>query len=391
MGVAHAQPTPDLTREFQAGVDAFRLGHFDEAKQHLDKAAELDPKLPGPHRFLAAVAQAQSRWQDCVDEARHALLLNPVSSETPETRKIHDECRASAGRVPFRGELGESAAISVTTSVPGASIKINGLGFGSTPIAPRPIAAGKLDVVADKPGWKQAHATIDALAGIVTDIAIDLEPDPDAQATELHIDAPAVAHRGWLVVARGAGALAIDGKDVAPASDRVELAPGPHVIELRRPGKDPWRRRVRIVPGQDTPVTPSFVDTDRREHAAHIGLAILGGAGVLAGVGFAAALASEHASAEARDIARVETARDPTQPLSGAIEPVRTRADFEDARSRASKWAIVSDVGYGAALAAAGVAAYFLYRGDRERDDALPPFAVTPVPGGAMVGKVVAW
>ena len=34
--LAYAQPSPELTSEFQAGVDAFRLGQYDAAKQHLD-------------------------------------------------------------------------------------------------------------------------------------------------------------------------------------------------------------------------------------------------------------------------------------------------------------------------------------------------------------------
>jgi hypothetical protein len=137
-----ASAEPDLTKEFQAGVDAFRLGKFDEARGHLEKARTLDPKLPGPHRFLAAVAQAQGRWQDCIDSARNALELNPVSAEAPETRKLHDSCRASAGHAAYPGELGDSAAIAVTTNVPGATVKIGGLMYGGTPLSPRPITAG---------------------------------------------------------------------------------------------------------------------------------------------------------------------------------------------------------------------------------------------------------
>src|SRR6202000_1781879 len=75
--VASAQPPAKFTSEYQAGVDAFRLGHYDDARAHLEKARSLSPKLPGPHRFLAAVAQAQSRWDDCIDSARQALVLNP--------------------------------------------------------------------------------------------------------------------------------------------------------------------------------------------------------------------------------------------------------------------------------------------------------------------------
>src|SRR5437868_12419611 len=86
--IAVAEPTAELTTEFQAGIDAYRLGHLDEAKRHLGKARDLDPKLPGPHRFLGAVAQAQGHWQDCIDETRTALELNPRSTEAPETRKL---------------------------------------------------------------------------------------------------------------------------------------------------------------------------------------------------------------------------------------------------------------------------------------------------------------
>src|SRR5690242_14469572 len=142
---ASAQPAPDLTKEFQAGIDAFRLGHFDEAKAHLEKARALDPKLPGPHRFLAAVAQAQGRWKDCIDETRTALGLNPRSTEAPETRKLHEDCRASAGKEAYHGELGDGAAVAVTTNVPGATVKIGGLTYGGTPLAPRPISPGSLD------------------------------------------------------------------------------------------------------------------------------------------------------------------------------------------------------------------------------------------------------
>ena len=171
---ASAQPVPELTKEFQAGVDAFRLGHFDEARAHLEKARDLDPKLPGPHRFLAALAQAQGRWQDCLDESRVALASNPHSSEAADTRKLHSDCRVSAGRPAYRGaERVDSAAISVSTNIPGATVKIGGLTYGGTPLEPRPISAGKLEFDIEKPGWKPMHVTIDSPAGIVTDVAVE--------------------------------------------------------------------------------------------------------------------------------------------------------------------------------------------------------------------------
>jgi tetratricopeptide (TPR) repeat protein len=167
---------PALTREFQAGVDAYRLGKYDDARAHLERAEAIDPRLPGPHRFLAAVAQAQRRWADCIAEARRALQLNPQSHELADTRRLHDGCRESDGRPAYRGELGDAAAIAVTANVSGATVRIAGLRYGGTPVAPRLIKPGTLRVDVEKSGWKPAHVTIDALPAIVTDIAVELEP-----------------------------------------------------------------------------------------------------------------------------------------------------------------------------------------------------------------------
>src|SRR5262245_51238329 len=87
-GPARAQPD-EVTKTFQAGADAYRLGKYAEARALLEKARSLDPKLPGPHRFLAAVAQAEHRWDDCIASARQAIILKPDSTEVAATRAIH--------------------------------------------------------------------------------------------------------------------------------------------------------------------------------------------------------------------------------------------------------------------------------------------------------------
>jgi len=40
---AVAAPPAKFTQEYDAGVDAFRLGKFDEARAHLEKARALAP------------------------------------------------------------------------------------------------------------------------------------------------------------------------------------------------------------------------------------------------------------------------------------------------------------------------------------------------------------
>jgi tetratricopeptide (TPR) repeat protein len=173
---ASAKPAATFTKEFQAGIDAFRLGKFDDARAHLEAAKKLDPKLPGPYRFLAAVAQSQEKFDECVADAHEALHLNPSSTEAPETKKLYDTCRGSAGRAAYRGpDLGDAAAIAVVTNVPGATVKINKLSYGGTPLAPRRISAGTLDVTITKSGYKSVHLTVEALAGLVNDVVVDLE------------------------------------------------------------------------------------------------------------------------------------------------------------------------------------------------------------------------
>jgi hypothetical protein len=377
-----AQPSSEVTREFQAGVDAFRLGKLDEAKAHLEKAKALDPKLPGPNRFLAAVAQAQQRWQDCIDFARHAIELNPRSAEIADTKKVHDECRVAAGRAPYRDELGESAAIAVVTSVAGATVKIGGLNYGGTPLAPRPITAGKLEVDVEKAGWKPVHVTVNALAGLVTDVTLELEPDPTAQNPDVVVVKPTSKTNGYLVVG-DLPALTIDGQTAKPVNGKIELPPGTHVIEIEREAHDPWRRRVRINAGQATPIAPVFVETAVREKKEKVGLALVSGGAAITVFGFIATVKSGNASAEAREINRLETSRPPAGQF--------TRDDFEDARDRAKKWSLISNVAYGAGLAVIGVGAIYLYMGGRERSDVAPPFAVMPVAGGAVVSRETSW
>lgn len=382
--MAQAQPSPELTKEFQAGVDAYRLGKFDEARTHLEAAKKLDPKLPGPNRFLAAVAQAQQRWQDCIDASRTAIELNPRSAEIAETRKLHDECRASAGRAPYREELGDSAALAVQTNAIGATVKVGGLNYGGTPLAPRPITAGVLEIDLEKPGYLPKHVSVNALPGIVTDVIIDLETDPNAQVSTGLGETKPLEKVGKLVVPTEITEITVDGKVMTPKDGVLELESGTRVIEVTKPGHDPWRRRVRINVSQKTPISPTFVETSARETKETIAIALLGGGLAISAVGFYAALKADDFASEAREIARLETSRPPAGKY--------TRADFDAKRDDAKKWGLISDVTLGVGLATIGVSALYFYLGGKERSDVPPPYAVAPVSGGgAMLVRGVSW
>lgn len=247
VNLALAQSKP-LAREFQAGVDAYRLGEYDVARAHLEKARALDPSLPGPHRFLAAVARAQERHAECVGHAAAAVEAAPQSREAQDTRKLHEECRTAAGRAPFRGTWGEGGALAVVAREDGApafvQVRLNGQPIGSTPLAPRALAVGSYELAV---GERVVRARISA--GIVTDVEVELS------AT------------GWLslsreLLAQPELAVEVDGAAVSPAA-RIAVRVGLRRVRVARKGARPWTATLEVAAGTATEVRPVFADKKR--------------------------------------------------------------------------------------------------------------------------------
>jgi len=252
----------------------------------------------------------------------------------------------------------------VTANVAGATVTISGLVYGATPLLPRPIPAGTHEVELAKAGYLTARTTVTALAGIVTDVEVELAPDPAAQGT---------GGTATLVVPRASSAILVvlpdfDGVvvrvDGAPATltpVRVEnggvvtreiaVAPGMRVLDIRRHGNDPWRRRVHVVATarEDRDlhvVSPVFVDTAARERIRTRGLWLVG-----TGAGLA---------------------------LVGGIAVVQIT------RSDRAVWKGIAGTSLGAAAVTLGVGIWALVRGQRPDLTAPPPLAVIPVEGGAL-------
>ncbi len=347
--VTTARAEDKVTREFEAGVDAFRLGKYDEARAHLEKAAKMNPALPGPHRFLAAVAQAQGRFEDCIASARAAIELNPRSGEIADTRKLHDTCRSSAGRAIFRDELGDGAAIAVVTSVPGATVTISGLGYGGTPLAPRRIKPGTHEVEVEKSGYRPARASVNALPGIVTDVILELVEDPTFTSKITPADTTAT-----LTIESG-DSLVLDGDTITfRANEPIKLAAGEHLVEVRRRDKEPWRRRIRLTPNQQRTLVPEF-------ETSHAHVRTRGWLAIGAGVGFG---------------------------VVGGLT-ASLAADAEGS-SRTALLGIMG-VSFGVATVAVGLGIYWVIQGRPTDTDTPPPFALAPIEGGAMASTGFAW
>jgi hypothetical protein len=152
---------------------------------------------------------------------------------------------------------------------------------------------------------------------------------------------------------------------------------------------------VRITRGQKTRVAVELAADRDRGSRRRTAMYLLAGAGALAVVGMGAAVMSSRAAEDARDIHDIETSRPSAVPLEEtiAIEPLHTRDELEDARSRARTWSYVSLAAYGVAIVGAGVGGYLLIKSRRGEIPGQPaPFAIAPVPeGGAVVTAGVRW
>lgn len=385
---AQPKPSPAFTKEFQAGVDAFRLGQYDVAVKHLQSAAKMEPSLPGPHRFLAAVAQAQSRWDDCVTASRKAIELNPTSSEIGATRKLHDACRDSDGRPTFSGEYGTGGALSVTANVAGATVTIDGLKYGATPLAPRAFALGDVTVTASKTGWKTAEGKTTILPGVVTDIALTLEEDKSVGGGG-NGDKPQ-ADIGWLKVETVAGAsVRVGGKPWATDErGRFALTPGNHEIEITAPGRVTERRTVRVSKGQETVIEVDLESREARGKRRRAGRVGLGAALGFGAIGAMTAVLSSQALDDARDAWVIETNRPTTVPLSesSAVRPLRKRAEIEALVARSNRFAMASYVSYGVAAVSLGFGMYMLSRAPDEKPARTVIVPVVPADGDGAWG-----
>jgi hypothetical protein len=392
----------EFDRAYQAGIDAYHLGKLDEARERFEYARRVQPDLPGPHRQLAAVAYAQSRFEDCLASAAAALRVKPDSDQSDKVRELHAECRAKLGRPALAVALeDDQGALAVRANVDDAVVLVNGLTVGPTPLAPRPTAIGPVMIEVRKEGYLEASRKVVIVGGIVSDVDIRLRRDPRYRRPRMAPER--AAGKGWLRVAPSEGAaegptVRVDGGD--PPLDprgRMVLDPGVHEVSVEVAGYEPWRRRVQIADGQLTSIDLDLVPAAERRRQRVLAWSALGGAALAAGTGFAFTVAEMRSFEQAQDIHDRELSRPSGVPIGDTVDiaPVGTRADIDRLRDRGEKQATWAAVSYGVAAAALGTSIYFFLRARRsERPGLPPPFAIVPTAGegaGVAVTSEVRW
>jgi hypothetical protein len=134
---------------------------------------------------------------------------------------------------------------------------------------------------------------------------------------------------------------------------QVRLPAGDHVVELRVPEFDPWRRRVIVAAHAENEVTATLVETAPRERIRTRGQWLVG-----AGVGLAV--------------------------VGGGLLYQSTRDD-------ASVWKGLTATSFGLSAVTLSVGVWSLVRGQRPDLTAPPPMAMIPVAGGAVASTRLAF
>src|SRR5215831_6432094 len=102
---AEVKPSRPFADAYRAGQDQFYLGKYKDAMASFQHARDLEPKLPGPHRWLGRTARALQRWEDCVASSTEALRLRPDSPLFSQVKDDIDTCRAALRRPTYGKRL----------------------------------------------------------------------------------------------------------------------------------------------------------------------------------------------------------------------------------------------------------------------------------------------
>jgi hypothetical protein len=148
--------------------------------------------------------------------------------------------------------------INVSSSPPGASVILDGLAKGFTPISLYSIAAGIHILELESPGYSSWKSTIDVPDTGIKEIAVNLGPKP-ASST------------GWITVSSGPGnaSVSVDGQyagrtPVTGSATLDPVTPGDHTIMLELTGYKPYTTQVSVSPNMTSSLNAVLAPTSAR-------------------------------------------------------------------------------------------------------------------------------
>ena len=224
----------EARERFERGVELFDEGRFEQALVEFEQAYNIAPAAP----VLFNVAQVHAALGHAVEAVltyRRYLAEGGAAISAERRRLVDAEITRLTARI---------AHLSIRTSVLGATVSIDDVDVGSTPLDPVDVTAGEHVVAARAPGFETLRRRI-RIAGGVTE--------------ELHLEltATGASFASVVIASRVPGVeVLVDGSSIGltPFDASVAVGVGPHRIEGRRAGYRTVARDVELVAGSQTSV-----------------------------------------------------------------------------------------------------------------------------------------
>jgi hypothetical protein len=231
--VAMAQVSASVRAEarehFDRGLRLFNQQDNEGALAEFQRAYELVPH-PMVLYNLGLVLSAAGRPIQAV-EAFDKLIANPTGLDAGRLARAKDERARQAALI---------AEVTVTSSVEGATVEVDGFEVGKTPLAaPLRMAAGTHVVALAAAGYAPMQKQINVVGLAKDTVAFELLPS-DTQPAHLSVKTSLLD-----------GDVFVDERAVGktPLAASLALPAGNHVIELRRPGYVTAKQSVSLGPG----------------------------------------------------------------------------------------------------------------------------------------------
>lgn len=388
-GQAYGQDAFD--KLWDEAVILYHKGEYDKARQAFERLRDLRPDIPGPYRYLGRIAKVQKRWQDCIENATIAVRLKPDSPQAPAVRADLDACRQALNRPAYPGQIPDKqGGLVVITNVEGASVSVDGIKKGATPLDPFPVNPGRRKVRVERKGYLPVAVEVDVVETIVVDLEVTLEVDPEAGLDE-RIEGPQDADDikvGWIIVSANVvgASVRLDGQTPSVRPDgSIETTPGVHTLEVEAPRHEPWRRRIKVARGQKRTVKVALKASELRRSERTKAWLSFGVAAAAGASGIVFGLLENQAYETARDWAELERQRPPMSNVPSTLPEgrVRTWEEIEAKRDEGERHGLIANVSFGVAAVALGVSIYyFIQERPAERPGYELPMAIAPQPGG---------
>ena len=216
------------------------------------------PSAPAATELTAdAVAAARADRRGAGTTATVPVEPTPESRRpTARAAPLSVSARRASAR-PAPAETGGSGWLLVRTNPPGATVRVDGVNRGRTPLSLQDVAFGSHEVAISQAGFEGRTREVDlSVDAAVAAVSVDLVPDRSTGTTA----AAGTGTGSLLVDSRPPGArVLVDGRAAGTTPVLVpDLAFGSHRVQIEREGYQTWTTMVALSSGERVRVAASL-------------------------------------------------------------------------------------------------------------------------------------